>query len=195
MLKNTTLLNLKKDQVFQLGLSYDASYDFCFWYIITWKSFYCIFYHIPPIPVLCVWFHPDNVDTNQNTTLTIIHANHIMANQISAFLRTFHPPSYHFESAHDVNILNHQYIQKHNVTVARIPRHRLIAFLTVSNKPALVLGSFVWMVSTPSTWHFFQYALQSFCANVIGDIVTTIDVIAQKNVNNLYINVFMVCFF
>ena len=29
-MKNTTLLKLKKDQVFQLGLSYDASYDFVF---------------------------------------------------------------------------------------------------------------------------------------------------------------------
>ena len=47
-MKNTTLLKLKKDQVFQLSLSYDASYDFCFLY---YDNHMKIFYSHPPVPV------------------------------------------------------------------------------------------------------------------------------------------------
>jgi hypothetical protein len=44
---------------------------------------------------------------NQNTALTIIRANQIMASQISAFFRIVRHASYHLESHAEESILNH----------------------------------------------------------------------------------------
>ena len=147
----------KKDQVFQLSLFYDASYDFCFLYVITWKYFF--WFYTGSTPADSVWFHEDIAQTNRNTTLTIIHANNMIASQINAFFNIFHQLSYHLLSAQDVSIWNHQYIQKHSTTVAKIPRHRFIAFLITSNNVASGCLS-VCTVFISSTWQSHHRLLQ-----------------------------------
>ncbi len=89
--------------------------------------------------------------TNQNTKLTIIHANNIIVSQINAFFNTFRQLSYHLLSAHDVSIKNHQYRQKHRTMVVNIPKHQLIAFFIVVNRFGLtclssVCGSSSWLI-------------------------------------------------
>ena len=147
---------IKKDQVSQLSLFYDASYDFCFLYVITWK-FFLIYTGVTSVD--CVWFHEDIAATNRNITLTIIHANNMIANHIKAFFRIFHQASYHLLSAQDVSIWNHQYIQKHRTTVASIPRHQFIAFLITSNN--VESGCFsVCTVFMSFTWQSHHRLLQ-----------------------------------
>ena len=121
---------------------------FCVWVFNHMKSFLYFFYSTG---AHWVWFHQDIVQTNQNITLTIIRANRIIPSQIRAFLRVFIQSSYHIVSGHEVSILNHAYRQKHKTMVAKIARHRLIAFLIVSNNPEFTLSSFVWMVFISST--------------------------------------------
>ena len=123
----------------------------CIMYIITWK----VFYHH------CVWFHHDNVPTNRNTTLTIIHANRIIANPIAAFFRIVRQSLYHLPSAPDVSILKPQYMHIHKATVARIHRIQLMAFLIVSSNPEPTFSSSVWIVLMSDTWHFPHHLLHS----------------------------------
>lgn len=137
-----------------------------------------------------VWFPLDITAINQNTTLTIIQDNPIIASHNKAFFNTFNQLSYHLLSAHDVSILNHQYRQKHNTIVAKIPKHQLIAFLITVNKFAFGQSSLVWIVFISLTLHFAQNQLQLLLwAKVIEDIVT-IHIIANHNINLLMFSIY-----
>jgi hypothetical protein len=113
----------------------------------------------------------------------------MIASQSKAFFNTFHQLSYHLLSAQDVSIWNHQYIQKHNTTVARIPRHQFIAFLIVSNN--LEFGwSSVCMVFMSSIWQSPHRLLQFSWANRKPELMNS-----HAMMNQIYkISLFIVFF-